>query len=261
MAPTLFYGQENKTPYFPQEQIVHPLCQNTQDTAQCIKALMGKKIHNFVNAHRLNIISENDTLAIAIHLKADKKGKTEFSDKLDTYLEGELNTSGITAIKKELAEFIGLEIKNLKDRKYESSHTLSYGFSISNQLNPIILKYNQDYPYTGGTIQEIPLFPGCKPKLNSQKRKICFNKKMKAHIAKNFNYPKKAMEMGISGKVSIMFTIGEDGIIRNKRYKSPHPLLTQEANRIVSKLPKMIPGKINGKPVKIPFAIPITFRL
>ena len=34
-----------------------------------------------------------------------------------------------------------------------------------------------------------------------------------------------------------------------------------EAARIISKLPKMIPGKQRGKPVRVPFSVPITFRL
>ncbi|MDG1250784.1 MAG: energy transducer TonB, partial [Flavobacteriaceae bacterium] len=31
--------------------------------------------------------------------------------------------------------------------------------------------------------------------------------------------------------------------------------------RIISRLPSMIPGKQRGRPVRVPFSIPITFRL
>ncbi|MDC1064754.1 energy transducer TonB, partial [Flavobacteriaceae bacterium] len=34
-----------------------------------------------------------------------------------------------------------------------------------------------------------------------------------------------------------------------------------EAKRIIDKLPKMTPGKQRGRPVRVPFSIPITFRL
>ncbi|WP_172435975.1 energy transducer TonB [Sediminicola luteus] len=223
--------------------------------------MIGERVIAFVASNKEFVISKNDTLSLSINLKADKKGKSMFYESMESYLNEELTPSGIIALKKELRDFIGLDIKNLKDPKWDSKHYFTYAFNISENMAPIELEPTEYRPYSGGIIEEIPLFPGCKPKLNSQKRIMCFNKKMKEHISEHFNYPQQAMEMGISGKVSIMFTIGEDGIIRNKRYKGPHRLLTQEADRIVGKLPKMIPGKINGKPVKIPFAIPITFRL
>ena len=45
------------------------------------------------------------------------------------------------------------------------------------------------------------------------------------------------------------------------RSRGPHKTLEREANRIIAKLPKMTPGKQRGKPVRVPFSIPITFRL
>jgi protein TonB len=41
----------------------------------------------------------------------------------------------------------------------------------------------------------------------------------------------------------------------------PDKNLEKEAERIISKLPKMIPGKQRERPVRVPFSIPITFRL
>ena len=38
------------------------------------------------------------------------------------------------------------------------------------------------------------------------------------------------------------------------------PLLEKEAERIISLLPQMIPGKQRGKPVKVPYAVPIVFK-
>ena len=37
--------------------------------------------------------------------------------------------------------------------------------------------------------------------------------------------------------------------------------LEKEAARIIGKLPNMTPGKQRGRPVRVPFSIPITFRL
>jgi protein TonB len=43
--------------------------------------------------------------------------------------------------------------------------------------------------------------------------------------------------------------------------RAPYPTLEKEASRIMSKLPKMIPGKQRGKPVRMTMSIPITFKL
>jgi len=38
-------------------------------------------------------------------------------------------------------------------------------------------------------------------------------------------------------------------------------LLEQEGRRIISLIPRIQPGMQNGKPVRVPFSIPITFKL
>ena len=84
---------------------------------------------------------------------------------------------------------------------------------------------------------------------------------MNKHIRKNFRYPEIAQEMGIQGRVYVNFIISKDGRITNVRMRGPDKNLEKEAARIISKLPKMTPGKQRGRPVRVPFSIPITFRL
>jgi protein TonB len=43
--------------------------------------------------------------------------------------------------------------------------------------------------------------------------------------------------------------------------RGPDKNLEAEAKRIIEKLPKMTPGKQRGRPVRVPFSIPITFKL
>ena len=57
------------------------------------------------------------------------------------------------------------------------------------------------------------------------------------------------------------FIISKDGSITNIRMRGPDKNLEKEAERIISKLPAMTPGKQRGRPVRVPFSIPITFRL
>jgi len=115
-----------------------------------------------------------------------------------------------------------------------------------------------DVPFA--VIEDVPVFPGCE-RVAKTKRRECFQEKINIHIRKNFRYPVIAQEMGIQGRVYVNFIISRDGSIIDIRMRGPDKNLEKEAERIISKLPKMIPGKQRGRPVRVPFSIPITFRL
>ena len=115
-----------------------------------------------------------------------------------------------------------------------------------------------DVPFA--VIEDVPVFPGCE-RVAKSKRRECFQDKINIHIRKNFRYPEIAQEMGIQGRVYVNFIISRDGSIIDIRMRGPDKNLEKEAERIISKLPKMIPGKQRGRPVRVPFSIPITFRL
>ncbi len=107
-------------------------------------------------------------------------------------------------------------------------------------------------------IEDVPIFPGCE---NEKNKRACFNEMMSKHIVKNFRYPELEQEMGIQGRVNIMFVIQKDGSIGEVQLRGPNENLEKEAARIISKLPKMTPGKQRGNAVKVPFSLPITFKL
>ena len=115
-----------------------------------------------------------------------------------------------------------------------------------------------DVPFA--VIEDVPIFPGCE-RVKKSERRNCFQEKMNKHIRKNFRYPEIAQEMGIQGRVYVNFIISKNGSITNIRMRGPDKNLEAEAQRIISKLPKMTPGKQRGRPVRVPFSIPITFRL
>jgi protein TonB len=115
-----------------------------------------------------------------------------------------------------------------------------------------------DVPFA--VIEDVPIFPGCE-RVAKSKRRICFQEQINKHIKKNFRYPEIAQEMGIQGRVYVSFTISKNGSITNIRMRGPDKNLEKEAARIIGKLPSMTPGKQRGRPVRVPFSIPITFRL
>jgi len=66
-----------------------------------------------------------------------------------------------------------------------------------------------------------------------------------------------------SGKkrIYVQFKIGETGKVEDIKARGPHPKLQEEAIRITKLIPKMIPGKQKGVPVKVAYTLPITFSL
>ena len=117
---------------------------------------------------------------------------------------------------------------------------------------------DMDIPFA--IIEDVPLFPGCE-RVAKSKRRQCFQEQMNKHISKNFRYPEIAQEMGIQGRVYVNFIISKDGTITNIRMRGPDKNLENEAARIIGRLPQMTPGRQRGRAVRVPFSIPITFRL
>lgn len=107
-------------------------------------------------------------------------------------------------------------------------------------------------------VEDAPIFPGCE---SATDKKACFQEMMLKHIRKTFDYPDTAVDLQLQGKVHVLFTIDKGGQITDIQMRGPHEILEQEAARIIAKLPAMKPGKQRGKPVKVPFSIPITFKL
>tara|TARA_R110001583_G_scaffold61505_3_gene181661 strand:+ start:17888 stop:18616 length:729 start_codon:yes stop_codon:yes gene_type:complete len=85
---------------------------------------------------------------------------------------------------------------------------------------------------------------------------------LKDFIATHVIYPLKAQKKGIQGRVLVKFIIGFQGEIEKSWIvEYAHPLLIDEALRVVNSMPNWIPGKAHNLPSKVSFTIPINFRL
>ena len=103
--------------------------------------------------------------------------------------------------------------------------------------------------YDLNAVQEQPSFPGGM-------------ERMYEYMGRTQKYPDAEYEAGIQGKVTVQFTVDKDGSIREvKLLRGVSEGLDQEALRIVRSMPKWIPGKLDGRPVKCRFNLPITFKL
>ncbi len=81
-------------------------------------------------------------------------------------------------------------------------------------------------------------------------------------LGANVKYPKDAREKNIQGRVIVAFVIEEDGSLNDLRVlRGVSSDIDQEALRVMASSPTWLPGKVDGKPVKVTYSVPINFVL
>lgn len=83
---------------------------------------------------------------------------------------------------------------------------------------------------------------------------------LKNFLSKNIQYPHRALELGISGRVYVRFIVSASGEITHAYInRGANLLFDKEAFRVVKNMPDWKPGYLNGKAVNSYFIIPINF--
>lgn len=139
-------------------------------------------------------------------------------------------------------------VKNM-DVCYNPDSTIE----ITDIIKDVQESYSEVKPNFSGPIfdlvEEMPSFPGGQAALMQ-------------FLSSHVKYPAVAEENGIQGRVIVNFIIEEDGSISGiKIDKSAATSLDMEAVRLVRSMPKWIPGRQNGKPVRVHSFVPVVFRL
>jgi len=180
----------------------------------------------------------------------------EFLNEDNTYLNVNINRNDLREVKN--TWYYLMEVNGWILSEFSKLNSQPITENTNNSTGKIVEDFEEDISIPFAVIEDVPVFPGCESEKN---KRDCFNQMMQKHISRNFSYPEIAQEMGIQGRVYVTFTIQKDGSIGNIRLRGPDKNLEAEALRIIEKLPKMVPGKQRGKPVSVPYSIPITFRL
>lgn len=98
-------------------------------------------------------------------------------------------------------------------------------------------------------VEEMPEFPGGVQALYK-------------YIGNNIKYPNIARENGVEGKVYINFVVEPSGQVSNvKVLRGIGAGCDEEAIRVVKSLPAWKPGKQRGKPVRVSYNLPISFKI
>jgi periplasmic protein TonB len=120
-------------------------------------------------------------------------------------------------------------------------------FAPKEEKKQVIEQEVKPEPFT--VVEEMPGFPGG-------------DAEMYKFITTTIKYPEEAKELGIQGKVFVNFVVEPDGSISDVRLiRGIGGGCDEEAIRVIKAMPKWIPGKQRGVPVRVYFNLPIKFTL
>lgn len=98
-------------------------------------------------------------------------------------------------------------------------------------------------------VEDMPIFPGGEEALLK-------------YISESVQYPQKAMEANIQGRVFVKFVIDKEGNVTDvKTARKGNEYLDAEAIRVISAMPKWTPGRQRGQAVRVAFVVPINFAI
>ena len=93
--------------------------------------------------------------------------------------------------------------------------------------------------------QTSPVWPGCE---DAEDKKACFNQQLSKHVQENYEYPMNDNNEYVRGQVKISFVVTEKGEVEIDTIIGQEPQVNQAARVMISKIPKMKPGTLQGEP-------------
>ncbi|HIP49031.1 MAG TPA: hypothetical protein EYG92_08730 [Lutibacter sp.] len=243
---------------------IYPGCENIKDKAEQRECL-SRKIQTHV-AKNFNVdIAQNLGLSpgkkrIFTMFKIDKEGNITSVKSRAPHKDLELEAMRVILTLPKMIP--GKQNGKVVEVKY----SLPISFIVENDKNHIInevqeTKVIDSYSVPFSIIDEVPIYPGCENIEDKAEQRECLSRNIQEHVAKNFNVD-MAQNLGLSpGKkrIFMMFKIDKEGNITSVNSRAPHKDLELEAMRVILTLPKMIPGKQNGKNVEVKYSLPISF--
>lgn len=117
-----------------------------------------------------------------------------------------------------------------------------------------------EVPYA--VIENVPTYSECKDLATNQEQKKCTSNAIAKFVNKKFNLD-LATKLGLNGRQRIFtsFKIDKIGNITSIVVRAPHPVLKEETKRVLNLLPQFLPGTQKGKPVIVPYSLPIMFNI
>lgn len=188
-------------------------------------------------------ISANETYVISMDMTIAETGKLVGIDV--TSSPNAFDNEVLSAAFGKFPGFIPASVENIPVKSILSINLLVTNkglqelWEISDSTNIDVLDSVEVMPEFPGGVQALQLF-----------------------LVNHVKYPAEAAENGKMGKVYVKFNIEKDGSITNIHVvRGVYPSVDAEAVRVIRIMPKWIPGRVNGEPVRVKFTVPINFVL
>ena len=224
---------------------------------------LGLTLENIVEAHR----TVENTQVVEICNLGDKKKEVKVERKEEIKLEPERIVEKVKSSIKFTAPVIKKdqlvnEEEVIKLDEIENSNKAIGAFTVegNDEVGGEVLKVKEEIAQPEPpkheednkvfeVVEQMPSFPGGYAALMQW-------------LGSNMKYPTIAAENNVQGRVIVQFVVEKDGSITDVHVaKSVDPSLDKEASRVVKAMPKWIPGKQNGSPVRVKYTVPVTFKL
>ncbi|HAF47469.1 MAG: energy transducer TonB [Flavobacteriales bacterium] len=115
--------------------------------------------------------------------------------------------------------------------------------------------------FTFTQVESMPVFAGCEEALTNDERYACMNSQLMAYVSSNFEVTDRMIQFSRGEKLFVEFIIEKNGLVRNATIvRGEDELIAEEALRVVKSLPRFTPAKMNGKPVRMSYILPINVK-
>jgi len=199
---------------------------------------------NIKKIQQVQVIEDPSKDHCASELKTNKpKNKCNKSDIVAYSKEKTINnTLGFVAPKEEKKDTIPIMIEGEID--------ITVGMITPVRDSDLILYHDLD------------TFPAFNSSTNEKRTIEVFSNEIKAFVSKNFDTT-IGKKMGLSGvyRIYSRFEIDKEGRIQDLKIRAPYPKLEEETNRVITSIPKLIPGTYNNQPVRTLYTLPIVFKI
>jgi len=245
--------------------VIFPGCEKEDDKYECFaNKLQDFIVGNLSKDAKEHLVrhSSNDTVVIYANIHYFKSGyKNLNTSKLKGFVNG--FDDYLIPIKNSLPK-----VEPALDYRGEStsnSVALTLGFILNKQNFEIVPLYGYQPELESKQIKSFdivenpPVHPNCNQEANNKKKQECLSYNISSFLSNNFNinaFREANLAVG-KHRVFVTFKIDTKGNVIEPNARGPHNLVEKEAKRVVLLLPKFKPGHVRGKPVIVPYSLPI----
>ena len=232
--------------------LISCLAANAQDTTYFNKT--GKKVGTKDSADHYSFIIRNqeDTnrvKLISYYASGKQKSEVNYINQNKKILDGLSSMWSEEGTLTSEAEYVNNKMNgtfktywdngNLKrSDRYENDQFVSGNCFSSTGKDTAYFPYEQSPVYPGGTAE------------------------LRKYMSNAVKYPAEARRKEIQGRVLIQFSVNQQGKLGDfKVTQKVDPMLDEEALRVIKNMPDWQPGKMDGKPAKFLYALPVNFML